>query len=139
MCALVTGVQTCALPISQPAAQQNSSMQRSRVDQAQIGQGRDERLARDWGLGTEEWTRYEELMDGPLGIYSPNLDPLSALGVEARSDEERRRYAELQVHAESRRVEKLLAYQRAYVDAWQRLHPGLQRVSRPDRSEERGE
>src|SRR3546814_5294763 len=84
-------------------------MQPSRVDQTQIEQGRDERLARDWGLGTEEWTRYEELMDGPLGIYSPNLDPLSALGVEARSDEERRRYAELQVHAESRRVEKLLA------------------------------
>src|SRR3546814_15808487 len=81
-------------------------MQPSRVDQTQIEQGRDERLARDWGLGTEEWTRYEELMDGPLGIYSPNLDPLSALGVEARSDEERRRYAELQVHAESRRIEE---------------------------------
>lgn len=71
-------------------------------------------------------------MDGPLGIYSPNLDPLSALGVEARSDEERRHYAELQVQAEARRVEKLLAYQRAYDAAWQRLHPGLQRVNLPD-------
>ena len=46
-------------------------------------------------------------MEGPLGIYSPNLDPLSALGVEARSDEERRRYAEMQVKAEARRVEGL--------------------------------
>ena len=71
-------------------------------------------------------------MDGPLGIYSPNLDPLSALGVEARSDEERRRYAELQVQAEARRVEKLLAYQRAYDEAWQRLHPDMQRVNLPD-------
>ena len=49
-------------------------------------------------------------MEGPLGIHSPNLDPLSALGIEARSDEERRRYAELQVQIEARRVEKLLAY-----------------------------
>lgn len=117
---------------AQLASQQTSISQLSRTDQSQIEQARDERLARDWGLGAEEWTRYEELMDGPLGIYSPNLDPLSALGVEARSDEERRRYAELQVRAEARRVEKLLAYQRAYDDAWQRLHPGLQRVSLPD-------
>lgn len=91
----------------------------------------DEQLARDWGLGAEEWARYRELMQGPLGVHSPNLDPLTALGIEARSDEERRRYAELQVQVEARRVEKLLAYQRAYDAAWQRLHPELQRVALP--------
>ncbi|ATE58742.1 TIGR03759 family integrating conjugative element protein [Thauera sinica] len=91
----------------------------------------DAQQARDWGLRAEEWTRYRELMRGPLGVYSPNLDPLTALGIEARTDEERRRYAELQVQAEAARVEKLLAYQRAYDDAWQRLHPGLQRVTLP--------
>lgn len=117
---------------AQPASQQDAIMQPSHIGQSQIEQSRDERLARDWGLGPEEWARFEELMNGPLGIYSPNLDPLSALGVEARSDEERRRYAELQVQAEARRVEKLLAYQRAYDDAWLRLHPGLQRVNLPD-------
>ncbi len=31
-----------------------------------------------------------------------------------------------------RRVEKLLAYQRAYDEAWQRLHPGMQRVNLPN-------
>lgn len=71
-------------------------------------------------------------MEGPIGVYSPSLDPLSALGIEARSDEERRRYAELQVQVEARRVEKLLAYQRAYDEAWQRLYPGMQRVNLPD-------
>ena len=93
--------------------------------------GLDERLARDWGLRPEEWARYRQLMQGPLGIYSPNLDPLTALGIEARSDEERNRYAELQVQAESRRVGKTLAYQRAYDAAWQRLFPGQQRVNLP--------
>lgn len=92
----------------------------------------DDRMASDWGLQTEEWARYRELMDGPLGIYSPKLDPLSALGIEARSDEERQRYAALQVKAEARRVEKLLAYQRAYDAAWQRMNPGMQRVNLPD-------
>ncbi|AOY93129.1 integrating conjugative element protein [Cupriavidus sp. USMAA2-4] len=92
----------------------------------------DDRVAGDWGLQPQEWARYRELMDGPLGIYSPNLDPLSALGIEARTDEERSRYAELQVQVEARRVEKLLAYQRAYDAAWQRLNPGMQRVNLPD-------
>lgn len=78
-----------------------------------------------WNLTTEEWQRFEQLMDGPLGIYSPNIDPLTALGIEARSDEERLRYARLQVQAEAQRVEKLLAYQRAYDAAWQQQFPGL--------------
>lgn len=120
------------LPFS--AVAQQASTAQSRVAQSQIEHSQDERLAREWGLRIEEWARYQQLMQGPLGIYSPNLDPLSALGVEARSDEERRRYAELQVQAEARRVEKLLAYQRAYDDAWQRLQPGAQRVNVPDAS-----
>jgi len=62
-------------------------------------------------------------------MYSPNLDPLSALGLEARTDEERHRYAELQVQAEARRVEKRLAYQRACDEAWQCLYPDRQRVN----------
>lgn len=89
----------------------------------------DERLARDWGLKADEWARYRQLMQGPLGVYSPNIDPLTALGMEARNEEERKRYAELQVHAERRRVEKLLAYQRAYDEAWQRLYPTQQRIA----------
>lgn len=92
----------------------------------------DEQHARDWGLNAEEWTRYRHLMQGPLGVYSPHIDPLTALGIEAHSDQERQRYAELQVAAEAQRVEKLLAYQRAYDDAWQRLHADMPRVILPD-------
>lgn len=107
----------------------------SRVVQSQVlnsaDAALDERQAKDWGLRPEEWARYRQLMQGPLGIYSPNLDPLTALGIEARSDEERNRYADLQVQAESRRVNKTLAYQRAYDAAWKRLYPGQQRVNLP--------
>lgn len=92
----------------------------------------DEQKARGWRLRIDEWSRYQELMKGPLGIHSPNLDPLTALGIEARTEEERRRYAELQVQVEARRVEKLLAYQLAYDAAWKRLYPTLQPVSLTD-------
>jgi integrating conjugative element protein (TIGR03759 family) len=90
----------------------------------------DEMQARSWGLDPQEFARYRELMQGPLGVYSPNLDPLTALGIEARSSAEQRHYAEAQVRAEARRVEKLLAYQRAYDAAWNRLYPSLQPVER---------
>ncbi len=62
-------------------------------------------------------------MNGPRGIYSPGLDPLTELGIEAKSAEERRRYAELQVRAGRQRIDKALAYQRAYDQAFARLYP----------------
>lgn len=107
------------------AQTQGSRENLSDVQTSNIAPLSNEQLARDWGLKPEEWTRYRQLMQGPLGVYSPNVDPLSALGIEAQSDGERQRYAELQVLAEARRVEKLLAYQRAYDIAWQKQFPGL--------------
>jgi len=114
-----------------PVSAQQVTVQPARSSQSHIEHSSDAGLAQQWGLRNDEFARYRELMQGPLGIYSPNLDPLSALGIEARTDEERRRYAELQVQAEARRVEKLLAYQRAYDEAWQRLYPDRQRVNLP--------
>ena len=127
---LATTVVAATNASAEPAPQVNS---RSVPAQLQISTDAalNERLAREWGLRSEEWARYRQLMQGPLGIYSPNLDPLSALGIEARSDEERNRYAELQVQAESRRVGKELAYQRAYDAAWKRFSPGQLRVNLP--------
>jgi integrating conjugative element protein (TIGR03759 family) len=78
-----------------------------------------------WGLDTSEWEHFQQLMQGPLGVYSPNLDPLSALGIEAKTEQERTRYAELQVQMETARVTKLLAYQNAYDDAYKRLYPNM--------------
>lgn len=80
-------------------------------------------LASEWGLTQEDWSLYEKIMKGPRGIYSPGLDPLTALGIEAASVEERQRYAELQVKAERQRVDKELAYQQAYDQAFKRMYP----------------
>ncbi|MGN7934072.1 TIGR03759 family integrating conjugative element protein [Pseudomonas sp. 22447] len=85
----------------------------------------DSEQAASWGLTKQEWTRFEQIQAGPRGFWSPNLDPLTALGVEAETDQERQRYAELQVALEAKRAERELAYQNAYTAAWAKLFPGL--------------
>lgn len=84
-----------------------------------------EQQATVWGVTPEEWQRYLTLKQQARGIWSPGLDPLTTLGVEADTDRERQRFAELLVKQEYRRLEKELAFQRAYDAAWQRLYPGL--------------
>ncbi|HFV9292196.1 TPA: TIGR03759 family integrating conjugative element protein [Serratia fonticola] len=78
-----------------------------------------------WGVTESEWQRYEQLIQGRRGQQSPNLDPLMVLGIEAQSAEERKRFAELSVQMEYRRVEAELAFQREYDAAWKRLYPNL--------------
>lgn len=77
----------------------------------------------EWGLTQTEWLRYEELKKGSRGIWSPNLDPLTMLGVEARNDKERQHYAELLAKKEYQRVEKEFAFQIAYNKAFEKLYP----------------
>ncbi|MDQ0668222.1 TIGR03759 family integrating conjugative element protein [Pseudomonas sp. W2I6] len=91
---------------------------------APLGRSHSEQAA-NWGLTEQEWTRFEQIQAGPRGFWSPNLDPLTALGVEAHTDQERQRYAELQVALEAKRAERELAYQNAYTVAWAKLFPGL--------------
>ncbi len=81
--------------------------------------------AANWGLTEQEWSRFEHIQAGPRGFWSPNLDPLTALGIEAETDQARQRYAELQVTLEAKRAERELAYQNAYTAAWAKLFPGL--------------
>lgn len=78
-----------------------------------------------WGLTEQEWSRFEAIQAGPRGVWSPHLDPLTTLGVEAETEQERQRYAELQVKLEAKRAERELAYQNAYTAAWTRLFPDL--------------
>lgn len=81
--------------------------------------------AKAWGLTDEEWSKFQRLQSGPRRYWSPQLDPLTTLGVEADSEQERQRYAELQVRLEAKRAERELAYQKAYTAAWARLFPGM--------------
>ncbi len=68
-------------------------------------------LAKQWMLKETDWVKYKQLMSGPRGIWSPGLDPITALGVSETDQKERKRYAELWIKVESRRAELELAFE----------------------------
>lgn len=79
-------------------------------------------LAKQWSLKETDWLKYKMIMSGPRGIWSPGLDPLTALGVSETDPQERRRYAEIWMKMESRRVELELAFEVERMKAGKRLH-----------------
>ena len=92
-----------------------TSLSRTDIDQA-----------RDWGLSETEWRRYQSLMQGIRGSVSPaTISPIEVLGIHARDESERRRYAEAWAQAMWEDAERILAFQRAYVEAGRKLYPGV--------------
>ncbi|HEI8868319.1 TPA: TIGR03759 family integrating conjugative element protein [Serratia odorifera] len=109
-------------PLSQAA--QQTAIENSQSTLSQLQQSQANKMAeqgKQWGLSGQEYQRYEQLMEGPRGTQSPGLDPLTALGIEAKSDAERKKYAEQWVKQEFVRTEKELKFQREVDAAWQRL------------------
>ncbi len=76
-----------------------------------------------WGLTLEDWAKYQSLMMGPRGTWSPNLDPVTALGVHADSDAERRRYAEILVRLERERTLRELSFEKVVQEVKRELFP----------------
>jgi len=80
--------------------------------------------ARAWDLSETQWRRYKQLMQGIRGSISPaTISPIEVLGIHARTDEERRRYAEQWVHLMRKDVDRILKFQHAYDAAGKRLYP----------------
>ena len=85
---------------------------------------RDRLLGQIWGLTNEEMIRAKVLLEGPRKSFSvENLSPIEALGIHARTDAERRKYAEMFVRTFRSDVERSLAWNRAFSDAMARLYP----------------
>ena len=80
--------------------------------------------ARIWDLSEVEWHRYKQLMQGIRGSISPStISPIEALGIHARDEAERQRYAEIWARAMHEDVDRILEFQRAYDAAGKRLYP----------------
>ena len=77
-----------------------------------------------WSLSKEDWTRYKNLMNGIRGSISPeNISPIEVLGTHARTEQERQKYAEIWARMRHEDVTRILAFQRAYNEAYQKLYP----------------
>ncbi|ECC2036688.1 TIGR03759 family integrating conjugative element protein [Salmonella enterica] len=92
-------------------------------------EGRMQTSGTAWGLSDKEWQQYQQVLKGPRATQSPGIDPLMALGLEAKSASERRHFAEMWVREEYARVEKELAFQREVDAAWKRLYPNTLSVN----------
>ena len=77
----------------------------------------------EWGLNKEDWDKYLEIKEGERKYWSPNLDPLTMLGVTTDDPNERMRYARLLAQKEHDRVAKEFEFQRAYDKAFKELYP----------------
>lgn len=85
--------------------------------------------SRAWGLSETEWQRYKLLMQGIRGSISPpTISPIEVLGIHARDEDERWRYAELWARAMREDVDRILAFQHAYHEAGKRLYPNEQLI-----------
>lgn len=72
-----------------------------------------------WGLTEAEYARYEELMKGVRGSISPDtISPLEVLGIHAQNEAERKKYARMWADMMEQDTERVLAFQRAYDQAW---------------------
>jgi integrating conjugative element protein (TIGR03759 family) len=70
-----------------------------------------------------EWHRYKQLMQGIRGSISPStISPIEVLGIHARDEAERQRYAEAWARAMREDVDRILAFQRAYDAAGKDLY-----------------
>jgi hypothetical protein len=77
-----------------------------------------------WGITLEELHRARHLMRGPRGAFSdPRISPVEVLGIHARSDAERDRYAALFAKLLHEDTDRVLAWQRAGDTAMRRLYP----------------
>ncbi len=77
-----------------------------------------------WGLTKEEIIRYQEIINGPLGKWNKNIDPIMALGIYAKNETDRKRYAELYAMQEFQLTEMTQHFQREYDKAFKQLFPG---------------
>ncbi len=72
-----------------------------------------------WGISAAEYARYEELMKGIRGSISPDtISPIEVLGIHAQNEMERRKYARLWADMMEEDTQRVLAFQRAYDQAW---------------------
>ena len=74
-----------------------------------------------WGVTQEDWTRYQQIMSTKGHYLYKDLDPVTVLGLNARSSGERNRYAELLAKQEFANTQALILLDQAYNEAFKKL------------------
>ncbi|MBD9357349.1 TIGR03759 family integrating conjugative element protein [Methylomonas albis] len=121
----VVGFVAPLIAFQRPAQANESRTQPLTYTESQAQPVAEDTLRREqWSLSTDEWNRYKSLMQGIRGSISPaSISPIEVLGTHARDDQERKRYAEIWARMRHEDAERILVFQQAYAEAFQRLYP----------------
>lgn len=89
-----------------------------------------------WELTDSDMRRYKLLMENRSGIYYEglHLTPLDILGINARNQQERDRFANLSAKFEAQKVAKNLAWNNAHFRAYQKVVQGIPVIKNFDAS-----
>lgn len=91
----------------------------SEVDLSELNETR----AKAWGLSLEDYEKSQTLREGVGSYWDDSTDPITLLGIHAKTANKRRFYAEKLVHFEYQMYGKLQAFENAHSEAWQKLYP----------------
>ncbi|WP_111748821.1 TIGR03759 family integrating conjugative element protein [Salinisphaera orenii] len=114
---------------AQQTLRQQATEHRSVQKQANQTSTTDQAAAKRWHLTIQQWHRYKQLKHGLAKYRSNRLDPLTLLGIHAESAAKRRAYAKKLARMEHNRVQGVLAFQKAYNAAFQKLYPDEKAVA----------
>jgi len=92
--------------------------------------------AQVWNLSEQEEKRYVFLMQNRSALYYEDkpLSPVEVLGLNARTAQEREKFAKLAAEQNEQQIAQLLAWRNAYSKAYQARTKGLPRVQAFDAS-----
>lgn len=116
-------VKTTTTQIATPTSRESTVMGQVQSAETRITeQQRIKQLATSQNMTTEEWTRYESIMQGEGKYHWSDADPVLVLGMYSKDSSERRRYAEMMARKEHAMQEKFIAFNREYMAAFDRLY-----------------
>jgi integrating conjugative element protein (TIGR03759 family) len=91
----------------------------SEVDLTELNETR----AKAWGLSLGDYEKSLTLREGVGSYWDDSTDPITLLGIHAKTANKRRFYAEKLVHFEYAMYGKLQAFENAHGEAWKKLYP----------------
>ncbi len=81
-----------------------------------------EQNAESFGVTTEEWVRYKNIMDGEGRYHWKNVDPRVVLGMYSKTASQRMRYAEMMARKEYELNKRFIDFNQAYMKAFEKLY-----------------
>ncbi|MBW8833033.1 MAG: hypothetical protein JF606_27350 [Burkholderiales bacterium] len=121
----IASPQAVVTTISKAAPTTSTLSQTPLPQTSTIWSANDSTLAQLWNLSVPEVQRARILMQGPRGAFSsPQLTPIEALGIHARTEAERDRYARLFAQVTYDDTQRVLAWSRVAQSELQRLAAG---------------